>query len=156
MTKEEKKLAMENLRRERQEILQNQWDENYEKLRESLSPEVLADAKMRGMDGKRDIKEKCEHMDLFQYVYEIKEVQKATERMKLIDKTISEMSPEEQDERLNRMAGQKRAALTDLDLYLVSEEARSAWDAYDAWGYPLPTELALVTPQLDKEGGTGV
>jgi hypothetical protein len=127
MTKEEKKLAMETMRRERQELLQAQWDENYQRLRESLSGETLEDAGRRGMAGKRDIKETCEHMDLFQYVYELKEVVKATEKMKLIDKAISEMTPEEQNARENRLASQKRAALSGEDLYLLSD------DAYDAW-----------------------
>ena len=87
-------------------------------IRTSISPEDLADAERRGMTSDELLP---------QYVYELKEVKKATQRLKAIDKAISAMSPEQQEARENRLAAQKRAALTGEDLYLLGD------DAYDAW-----------------------
>jgi len=88
-------------------------------IRTSISSEDLADAEIRGMNTDELIP---------QYVYEMKEVKKATQRMKAIDKAISQMSLEEQTARENRLAAQKRAALGEEDIYLLGD------DAYDAWG----------------------
>ena len=87
-------------------------------IRLSICPEGLADATWRGMNTDELLP---------QYVYEIKEVKKSTQRMKAIDKEISRMSPEQQEARDNRLAAQKRAALSGEDLYLLGN------DAYDAW-----------------------
>jgi septal ring factor EnvC (AmiA/AmiB activator) len=87
-------------------------------IRLSISPEDLADAERRGMNTDELLP---------QYVYEIKEVKKATQRMRAVEKAISAMSLEQQEARDNRMAAQKRAALSGEDLYLLGN------DAYDAW-----------------------
>jgi hypothetical protein len=101
MTKEEKKEARKKLVQERREA-------KVAELRLSLSPEALADAESREMNT---------YFRLPLYVREIQEVKEAEERMVLIDKTISEMSPEEQNERDNRLAAQKR--------YLTAEDYAS-------------------------------
>lgn len=87
-------------------------------IRLNMCSEGLADAERRGMNTDELLP---------QYVYEIKEVRKATQRLKAIEKAISAMSPEQQDARDNRLAAQKRSALTGEDLYLLGN------DAYDSW-----------------------
>lgn len=80
-------------------------------IRMSISSEELADAARREMNTDELLP---------QYVYETKEVKKATQRMLAIDKTTSQMSPEQQEARENRLAAQKRASLTEEDLCLLS------------------------------------
>src|ERR1019366_7935187 len=83
-----------------------------------MSIEELADAEARGMNTQEGIP---------QYLFEIKEVKRAAEKVLRIDKAILKMSPEEQTARDHRLDAQKRAALNDEDLYLLSD------DAYDEW-----------------------
>jgi hypothetical protein len=92
MTKEEK-------REIRHKFVQERREAQLSELRLSMSPEGLADAELREMNT----------YDLLPiYVYETEEVRKATERMVLIDKEISEMSLKQQRARENRLAAQKR------------------------------------------------
>lgn len=148
MTREEKKYARQKLLQEQLDNLQAEWDDNFQRLTDSLSKEELADAEGRygldpslHMNRRRDLRNPGvgrEHrIDLFQYVYEIEEVKKAHERMQLIDKAILELSPEKKLARENRLACQKRAALTEEDKYLLD----------DAWGYSSVGTWALDNPQ---------
>ena len=111
MNKEKKK-------EERQRRVREQKEAKMLKTIAEMSSVEITDAELRGMNTQDGIP---------QYLFEIKEVNEATKRMKLIDKAISEMSSDEQAARDHRLESQKRSALTDEDLYLLSD------DAYDAW-----------------------
>jgi hypothetical protein len=111
MNKEKKKEA-------RQRRVREQKEAKLLKTITEMSSVEITDAELRGMNTQDGIP---------QYLFEIKEVNEATKRMKLIDKAISEMSSDEQSARDHRLESQKRSALNDEDLYLLSD------DAYDAW-----------------------
>ena len=113
-------------REARQRRAQKRREDVLSAIRLGICSEGLADATWRGMNTDELLP---------QYVYEIKEVKKATQRMLAIDKAISKMSPEQQEARDNRLSAQKRSALAGEDLYLLGN------DAYDAW-------TAGVTPSI--------
>lgn len=55
-----------------------------------------------------------------QYLWEIKEVEKATKRMEAIDLAISELSPEDQQKRRNRIEAQRKAF--NATVYAIANE----------------------------------
>ena len=74
---------------------------NLEKALKMLTPEQRTDAGTREMLG--DVK------TVKAYLWELKEVEKATKRMKTIDLEILQLSPEKQRARQNRIEAQRKA-----------------------------------------------
>ena len=93
----------------RQRRSQKRKEASLSAMRRRLSPEDLADAERREMNTDELIS---------QYVTEIKEVSKADERLKKIDRAILGLSTERQRARENRLAVQKRE-LTREDIAML-------------------------------------